>query len=219
MKLELYLKILDNFVDRKPIKREEGKMDTKTAVNRKHLSIALVITMILTISGLFLMFASIFVINDTLEGFICDPWYLYHQGYLNSHETYRSMVDAIKPIGYIYFLLILGLILLLPTLRNMRSSLFEWSNAIFFILFGAMCFGLIGGLTWGGFGGVIDGGFMGGIRGVLIGIAIGIILRALVGITVGVPFVEVIRGYPCPQHPSRENIRSHTQICVGMLQH
>lgn len=117
-------------------------MDTKTAINRKHLSVALVIAVILTISGLFLMFASIFVINDVLEGFIGDPWYLYNQGYLNSQETYRIMVETIKPIGYTCFLLIIVLILIGVILRQYKISLLG-SYALYLPVLGQFSFAMV----------------------------------------------------------------------------
>ncbi len=98
-------------------------MDTTIKINYKHLSVALVITIILTISCLFLMFAAIFVLNDVLEVFIGDPWYLYHQGYQNTEETYRNLVSVLKPIGYLCFFLVLGLITIGIFLRRYKISL------------------------------------------------------------------------------------------------
>ena len=98
-------------------------MESETSLNRKHLSIAILLAVILTISGLFLMFTSLFTINDLLEGFIEDPWYLPHSDYPQNRQTYVSIVEALKPIGYICFFITLMLILIGVIIKHYNISL------------------------------------------------------------------------------------------------
>jgi protein-S-isoprenylcysteine O-methyltransferase Ste14 len=116
-------------------------MEAESALNKKHLTFAIVIAVILTISGLFLMFTSVFAINDFLEGYIKDPWYQQQEDYPQNREIYVNMVEALKPIGYICFLLILLLILIGVILKHYKISLLG-SYTLYLPLLGQLSFAM-----------------------------------------------------------------------------
>jgi protein-S-isoprenylcysteine O-methyltransferase Ste14 len=101
------------------------------------LGLAILFSIIFTISSLFIMFSIIFMLNDILEEFIKDPWYVavgptHNYAY---QQEYDAIVASLKPIGYICFLITILLIFIGLILKRYQISLF--GSYVFYIpLFG-----------------------------------------------------------------------------------
>ena len=122
-------------------------MEEENSINFKIFSGAVIIAIILTISGLYLMFKSMAAINDVLEGIIGDPWYQYHtsnldnQSYLYFENEYWRIVEALQPIGTVCFWLIILLILIGILSNHLKISLLG-SYALYLPVLGQFSFAM-----------------------------------------------------------------------------
>ena len=122
-------------------------MEEEDTINFKIFGGAVIIAVILTISGLFLMFKTLATINVVLEGIIGDPWYQYHtsnpdsQSSLYFENEYRKIVEALRPIGIICFWLILLIILIGIISNHFKISLLG-SYALYLPVLGQFSFAM-----------------------------------------------------------------------------
>ncbi|UCE14006.1 MAG: hypothetical protein JSV04_02220 [Candidatus Heimdallarchaeota archaeon] len=115
------------------------KKEAKT--NFQKLILAILLSIIFTFGGFFLMFTTMVVLNDFFEGFLQDPWYVHYSQYQQYKQNYDDIVAFLVPIGYLCFIMTLLLILLGLILKRYHISLFG-AYILYLPLFGAFSFAM-----------------------------------------------------------------------------
>lgn len=102
-------------------------------VNVRSLVLAITLSLIFSLGGLFLMVIVPQELNRFLENYIADPWYAPHpyQGW----EHYESVVAFLRPIGYLSFWLMISIIILGLIIKRYKLS-FLGSLTFYLPIFG-----------------------------------------------------------------------------------
>lgn len=114
---------------------------THFPVNVRILSLAIILSIIFTFSGFFLMFSTMVELNDFFEGYLQDPWYVHYSQYHQYKQTYDDIVASLAPIGYLCFIITLLLMVLGLILKHYHISLFG-AYVLYLPLFGAFSFAM-----------------------------------------------------------------------------
>ncbi|MFX1514786.1 MAG: hypothetical protein ACFFC6_00615 [Promethearchaeota archaeon] len=108
-----------------------------SSLSVRNLCLAIILAIIFTISGLYLMVSITLMLNDLLDEYIKDPWACIGTDY--TYQTYDSIVAFLAPLGYLCFLLTIVFILLGLIVKRYQISVFG-SYVLYLPLFGSFSF-------------------------------------------------------------------------------